>query len=424
VIISLSGDARDVGKRVGKLNAEDIRKHVREMTDGWRKRGLTDDQMRQRSEPFRRFADKFAPHWLDELHAIAAAADVDPDQYTAFLAGKYRDLFFVEECTSFLAVGSATADGATLFHKNRDNVARAQCLLRKKIAHSSAPFGFYGVGDTSDIGLMMMVNERGVAGSADVGGPAEDRPKGKGVMNPYILRLVAERAERCEDALEIVQQCLRDGWYAGGSTVGTNWLFADRFGKGLRVAQNSYQEEHWFFEDTVALLAREETEGARLITDKKGRITLADMNAAATHPSICFATSVSALSVRIDPDKPAELSSVWTALPAWSPYVPLLPAVDGVPKSIADGAFFEKAYELRRLDEQPDNPNTLMLPDAFVRARDKCQREIYAESAELERRIRAASDDGKLDEARQVATERMLSLCDKAMAFVQAGAGA
>ena len=86
-------------------------------------------------------------------------AGVQPECYVAFLAGKWRSLFFIHECTSFLAVGEATADGATLFHKNRDNVAREQWIYRKKIVHSSNPAAFYGVGDTSDMGLSMMVND-------------------------------------------------------------------------------------------------------------------------------------------------------------------------------------------------------------------------------------------------------------------------
>ena len=417
-MVSLVGDARTVGERWGTLNAEDIRRHVSTMLDGWRTRGLSDKQMVEKSEPFRRFAAKFAPHWLDEIAAIAGAAGVRPERYTAFQAGKYRGLFFVHECTSFLAVGDATADGATLFHKNRDNVAREQSAYYKRIVHPSRPAGFHSTGDTSDTGLMMMVNDHGVAGSADTGGLREDRPKGDGVMNPHILRLIAERAERVEDALAIIQQTIREARYAGGSTTGTNWLFADRYGTGMRVAQNSHEEKHWVFKDTTAFLARGTTAGAKLITDKKGRITLRDMNAAAAHPSICFETSISALTVRIDPKEPADLSSVWFALPACSPYVPVFPAGKAAPRPLVDGTCFEDGRELlklRKAGAKDGFGRGVVLAKTAAELRAAVQDELYAEAESVERAIRAARARGDMGKAAKLAADGSAAACTRLM---------
>ena len=227
------------------------------MFDRWRERGLSDQERSNRTEPLRRFIDRFAPAWMDEIEACAGAVEMPTQQYLAFLAGKYRDLFFVDECTSFAALGTATADGAPLFHKNRDNLDRPQCAYHKKLLHASRPAGFYATGDTSDLGVMMVVNEHGLAGSADMTSPVrEGHPKGRGVANPYILRLIAEQAECCEHALEIVQQMIRDGWYAGGTKAGTHWLFADRSGKALRVTQNATKEEHEYVKNGVVFLIR------------------------------------------------------------------------------------------------------------------------------------------------------------------------
>ena len=417
-LVTLSGGAREVGRALGELNAEDIRLHVNQVLGGWRGRGLSDDDIIERSDPFRRFARRFAPFWLDEFAACAEAAGVSPDLFVAYNAGKYRALFFVDECTSYLAVGAATADGASLFHKTRDNVARAQSAYRKRIVDPSRPAGFYAVGDTSDTGLMMMVNEHGLAGSADVGGLPEDRPKGRGVMNPYILRLIAERAERCEDALEIVQETIRDGWYAGGASAGTHWLFADRFGKGLRVAQNSHEEKHWFFEDDVAFLARGNTNGAQIVREKKGEIALRDLNAAAFHPDICRASSISALTVRIDPDDPSELTSVWVALPAWIPYVPLFPAARGVPREVVDGTVFRNGYALRELATGAEASSAMLLPEDFVGGRRVVQEELYADAAQAERAIRELRERGEADAAAEVATEGAISASTKLVAFL------
>lgn len=422
-LVVLRGDARSVGRRFGHLNAEDVRQDVGKLLAAWQSRGLSRKAMRERAEPFRRFTAKFAPAWMDEMAACAAAADVPVDDYVSCMAGKYRDLFFVDECTSFAAVGSATADGASLFHKTRDNVARPQCAYYKRVEHDSKPAGFFAVGDTSDQGLMMMVNDHGLAGSADMGGLPEDRPKGRGVMNPYILRLIAERAECCRDALEIIREMIRDGWYAGGRTTGTHWLFADRSGQGLRVAQNSHREEHTFFRDDTFFLARGQTAGAALVTGNKGHITLRDMNAAAAHPTICFRSSISALTVRIDPKQPAELSSVWVALPAWAPYLPLFPAAGGVPTPVADGRYFAAGYPWLEFALPAAKGGGFGSGVAFselpAQQRAAVQEELYKQAEEAQQRIVAAHGRGRLAEAAAIATDATRTACARATRWLK-----
>jgi len=415
-IVSLRGDARSVGEQFGRLNAEDIRKHTAHMIDHWRKRGLSDDELVARSRPFHRFAEKFAPAWLDEIEACSNAAGVLPEDFLAYQTGKYRSLFFAHECTSFAAVGAATEDGAAIFHKNRDNYARDQSAYKKKIIDSSNSAGYYAIGDTSDVGVMMMVNEHGLAGSADMGGLPEDRPKGDGVMNPHILRLIAERAERCEDALEIIQQTVRDGWYAGGKSSGTHWLFADRHGKALRVAHNSHEEQHWFYEDDVVFLARGKTEGAGLAREKMGHITVRDINAAASHPDICNCGSISALTVRIDPESPADLSGVWVALPAWSPYVPLYPMAQGVPRAVLDGTWFRKGYQMLS-QHSGTKSGGVAFSETYRQWRSTVQEEIYSDDEKVTRQIRTAYDDGSKDLAQRIANDALTRDLDKAMAF-------
>ncbi|MEA1952319.1 MAG: carcinine hydrolase/isopenicillin-N N-acyltransferase family protein [Planctomycetota bacterium] len=420
-LVDLSGDPKTVGSRFGAANAGDIKKHMKAVLGDWRKRGLSDADMIRKSEPFRHFTAKFAPAWAEEDNACAIRAGVRPELYTAFLAGKYRNLFFVDECTSFFALGETTADGAPLFHKNRDNAPREQCAYRKRVRHSSRPAAFHATGDTSDSGLMMMVNEHGLAGSADTGGLKETRPKGRGVMNPYILRLIAERAERCEDALEIIQEMIRDGWYAGGSKTGTNWFFADRYGKGLRVAQNSHEEKHWFFRDTIVFSTRGDTAGAKIVQAKKGKVTLADMNAAATHPSICFGSSISGLTVRIDPKHPAQLNSVWFALPCISPYVPLYPLATGTPKVILDGKSSTAGRGLLSLVLKPGRQKWARgakLAGELLESHQQTQDAIYARDKLVQDKIEKAFVSGSNDDARQLATQGVLDGCSTLMDYL------
>lgn len=414
------GEAAVLGRRQGELAGEDIRRQVADMLGGWRERGLTAADLRERRRPFERFAECFAPYWLDEAAGLAAVTEVDEGELLAYLAGKYRELFFVEDCTSFAAVGSATADGRTLFHKNRDNAARNQACWYKSVTDSSGPAGFCTVGDTSDLGPMMMVNDHGLAGSADMGGLDETRPRGRGVMNPYILRLIAERAERCEDALEIIQQMIRDEWYAGGAKTGTHWLFADRFGRALRVAQNAEREEHWLVEDEIVFLARGETEGAALVTGRRGQVTVTDMQAAATHPTICFTSSISGLTVQIDPRQPARLTTAWPALPAWSPAMPVYLAARTVPLVLANGDFYRAGETLlaRREDNAALFGAGMVLPEELTTSRRGLQLELQAAAAGTESRLREALEQGPAAEAAELAVNGMASASEQVMAWL------
>ena len=388
-LFSLTGTAREVGSRFGSINRDDVRKHVADVMAGWRKRGLSNEQAVLRSKPFRRFAERFGPHWLEEADACAAAAETPVDHYIAYLAGKYRSLFFTEDCTSFAAAGDATADGAAIFHKNRDNARRAQSTYHKRITDAAGAAGFFAVGDTSDMGLMMMVNDRGLAGSADMGGLPETRPRGDGVMNPYILRLIAERAESCQQALDIIQQTITDGWYAGGKTSGTHWLFADKFGTILRVAQNSVQEKHWFHRDRSVFLAREGTESSRILKAAHGRLTVRHFHEAARSRDLCFGSSISALTVRIDPTSAIAGATVWTALPAWSPFLPLFPIAGGVPLAIADGTCFDIGYRLLKFNGGPQRAaKNLDFAEKFRVSRREFQDRLYTEAAQVQKQFR------------------------------------
>ncbi|HUT89407.1 MAG TPA: C45 family autoproteolytic acyltransferase/hydrolase [Thermoguttaceae bacterium] len=416
-MVSLTGDPQTVGKRFGTLNAESVRRGTHDAIAGWRQRGLSRDQMQERIEPFRRFVAKFAPAWMDEMAGCAEAAGVPVDDYVVYEGGSPREIILFHECTSFAAVGSATADGAPLFQRIRDNRG-TNCAFQKKVLHRSSPAGFYAFGNTPlAIAVSAMVNEHGLAGSADMGGLAEDRPTGRGVMNSHVIRLIAERAERTEDALDILQQMIRDRWYAGGK-VGTHWLFVDRFGQGLRVAQNSHEEQHHFFEDDVAFLRRGDTAAGRLVTENKGRLTFRDMIVAGRHRDICGTTSIAGLSVRVDPERPAELSSVWMAQPAWAPYVPLFPIARAVPKEMVDGTSFLRGHDLLKLRSGSDANTGDFFGGPIGEKRRAFQEQLFADAADVEKRIRDAVARGQTEEAIRLAGHGARTSCARVMQFL------
>jgi len=176
--------------------------------------GVREAELVRRAARFVRIAGECAPHWLEEAAAAASAAGVDGEVYVAFLAGVYRSLFLGSECTSY-AFAPSRAGGAVLFHKNRDNADRDQAAF---VLSQAAPGlnRFIAVSDASVLACMMMVNERGLAGSADMGGPPVKEPRYRGMMKTFLLRHVAERAADCREALAIVREFVERGWYAGG----------------------------------------------------------------------------------------------------------------------------------------------------------------------------------------------------------------
>jgi len=417
-LVSLIGTPDEIGQRFGTLNASDIREHVDAVWADWAKRGLSEAAVLEKTQPFVRFCEKFGPHWLVETAACAQAAEVSHERYLAYLAGKYRSLFFTDDCTSFAAAGDATADGAAIFHKNRDNATRAQSAYCKRLTRVPGVTGFYATGDTSDLGLMMMVNDKGLAGSADTGGLKETHPKGRGVMNPYILRLIAERAERCEDALEIIQETIRDGWYAGGSRTGTHWLFADRFGTILRVAQNSVEEQHWYHRDTVVFLARGETPAATAMKSATGKLTVRDFQTAACSRDICFGSSISALTVRIDPKRAIAGGTVWFALPAFAPAIPLHTDAPAVPAPVVDGRMYRAGYELLKLRSGNGKTNfgtPLVFTEDYLERRRQLQDELYANALRTEASL--AERNGDDPTRKSIASQAMLAAWERCRAW-------
>jgi len=358
----LTGTPDELGRLWGKINAADIRAHLDQFLElAHTQHGLDAEELVRRAEPYCEMMGELAPHWLIEARAAAEAAQVEVPLYHAFLAGKYRGLLFHEECTSYAAVGSATADGRPLFHKNRDNVLRPQSFYRKHtLGAGREVLPFIAVGDTSDMGVMMAVNAAGLAGSADQAG-REPRPHFRGLMNPYGLRLIAEQATTCEEAVEIVRSMTRSGFYAGGDII-TRWTFADCSGTAMTVF-NTHDEctvEQHTVDGAIWTVQREGL--AQLLESRRGTLTAADMNEASRLPGVCVPGNCSSMTVAIDPREPQTFTCAWAALgPAnRTAYFPLYMARAGTPRAYLDGSVF-------RYSEGPVLPEAAA---AFERADD------------------------------------------------------
>ncbi|MEW6357309.1 MAG: hypothetical protein AB1696_13345 [Planctomycetota bacterium] len=336
----LCGSPSAIGEAWGAVNAVKIREHIGAFLEEWRGKGLTEDDLLQRAKRGNQIIERMAPHWREESDAIARRAEINPDLYNAYLIGKYRNILS-RECTSFAAVGEATGDGRPLFHKNRDNVDRWQAgYVKKTKVPREDIYGFVAVGDVSDTGVMMMVNEKGLAGSADTG-TADPRWFGEGLMNPYGLRYIAEKAETCEQALSTIIWMTEDRLYAGGA-LQTNWLFVDASGTALRVVNANEEIVDYQFVHSGVLL-NYEREGLRSLLDGNvGRIDGRLMRRASRLPSVSLDSTICAMTAEIEPDRPAEMTCAWIALgnPSECPYVPMLMAADETPQEMLDGMLY------------------------------------------------------------------------------------
>jgi hypothetical protein len=341
--IEFAGGPREIGTLWGKTNAPSIRNDFQGyFITPARAEHITDAMLVERSAKFVRICNEIAPHWLKEAEAIADAAGLDRRLYIAFIAGVYRSLSLHDECTSYAVAPQFAERNLILFHKNRDNAPKAQSAAI--IASSVHGINkFITITDASVLASMMMVNDKGLAGSADTGGTlAVDRPAYRGMMNTFILRHIAETASTCQDALGIIQSFVKKGWYAGGGSTGTHWLFVDRSGAILEVSNNSDRVEYRYHSGERAYFSvREDTKAAQSLAHGESPITFRLFHEISRDPSICFDTSIAGLTAVIDARRPDFLTSAWIGLPARGLSFVLLMGGKGTPLPLVDGTAYE-----------------------------------------------------------------------------------
>ena len=314
--IQLSGSPAEIGAAWGQLNADVIHQDMKAtFFKPAREKGLTDADLLERGQRFAEICEIVAPHWLEEARAAARAARVDPELYTAYIGSVYRFLFLGDECTSYAVSKEFTAGNAILFHKTRDNQDRPQsaCLVSSDLPGVNR---FITVSDASILACMMMVNEKGLAGSADMGGLRPVTPRFRGMMNTFVLRHIAERAATCDDAERILRDFVEKGYYAGGGKTGTHWLFVDRHGTILELSNNEQEVVAKKHDQKVYFSLRQESAAARTLEAAEEPIDFHLFHGVSRDASMCFDSSISGMTVEIHAGRPADLTCAWLALPA------------------------------------------------------------------------------------------------------------
>jgi hypothetical protein len=318
-------------------------------------------------------------YWIEELNAIADTADLDRELYIAFTFGRYRDLALLYEgvgCTSFAVVSPATKDGQIIFHKTRETSPDLQSAYLKKITDvpsgDKKPYKFFGEMGTADTGVSFFVNEKGLAGGADVPrqwqhkeyyvDPAEedkpfvDPPKYDGFMNHYIPRYIAEHCKDVDEAGRVLHDFVDKGYIASGKW-GTNYLFVDAKGQVLQIADDCREivEER---KNPVMEVEGEEYKGIYFTVHREndygtpedalvsnyGGITVELVNSPSVskHPAMWnFARAQSSSTILIDPEYPSELTTIFVSLPAYGYGVPFFMGAQKTPRALMDGTVYD-----------------------------------------------------------------------------------
>lgn len=340
-VIHLSGNPAEIGAAWGRMNGAHIRADMeKNFVAPARERGLDAAALIARGERFVEICGEVAPHWLEEARAIAVAADVEPDLYLAYIGSVYRQLFLGDECTSYTVHRNYTRNNALLFHKTRDNVEKPQaaCIVASAVPGVNT---FITVSDAAVLACMMMVNDKGLVGSADTGGTlGAGRPKFRGMMNTFILRQIAERAATCEEALAIVREFVDKGYYAGGGRTGTHWLFLDRTGTILEVSNHADKVEAVYHDEKVYFSLREDSKAADTLRAAQPPIDFLTFHNVSRDPSMCLPSSISGMTVELDPEHPDLLTCAWFTLPAWGPAFPLFLGGTATPLPLVNGEVY------------------------------------------------------------------------------------
>ncbi len=354
--LDLCGTPAQIGERWGTVNRQAICNAMERYLAKAKTEKLSEKTLIERAQPFVEIVKQVAPHWIDEARAIAQAAGLDADLYLSFLANSPRGIGF-HECTSYAVARQFTQDHAIFFHKNRDNVdcEQAAYVLASSVAGVNK---FIAITNASAVNCSMMVNDKGLAGSADYPAhltrkgdphallPEPAEPRFRGMMNDFLLRHIAERAADCSQALNIIRDFSNQGYYAGGTVNGTHWLFVDRTGTIMEVSSNARHVVSKIHTQKVYFSRQDGSPAATQLRQAAQPIDFHLFHNVSRDPSICLASSISGMTVEIDAEHPDVLSCAWISLPAKSLAFPVFMGGRKTPRCLVSGDLYQTGKPL------------------------------------------------------------------------------
>ena len=283
-------------------------------------------------------------------------------------------------CTSLMVFSDLTGNGTNILHKNRDSASR-KILISTNAPGTERRWIALGSG-----GVNIGLNSSGVAGGMNSGEKCIDPPAVKGRKStPKMLQVILENSDSAAQAVEKLQQLVKDGDYSHGSR-GSVFMFMDsregyvcettgkvctaqRFVTGYTVRASNWQNPNMYQysrEDYEIYLKASNRAyiaiaGLNRMLDKNGKITLPEIFKHSRHHippkqspfkrSICGKTTNSAASVEIDKEYPQVLSTMYATIghPRHTVYVPIPITAENIPSVMKNRKWSMKAFT--RLDE-------------------------------------------------------------------------
>lgn len=400
-LVCLEGTPAEVGSAFGGANAADIQAEV----SGFLADGGDRNALLRATARYRELVERYAPHWLEEAAALAESAGVQAEDYVAYQGAKYRGVNR-PECFTYFSAPANNSEKVTLFHKNRDNVGRPQsAYVKGRRLSGQAVYRFAAIGDTSDMGTMMGLNERGLAAAADTG-PSDPNPRYRGMMNPDVMRLILEQAADAHEAQALLERIHRDRAYAGGK-IATNWMFADRHGRALRLCQYHERLEEAHDQDGMLVMGEDERGNVVLhaLREARGDVTPALMNRLSRTPPVLADGNISGMTAAIPSSEVELFGYAECALchAGRTAYVPLYLGCAATPRAMVDGTLYRLSVAQR--------PDLSFAADDFESALSS-ERECFEAAA------RTAREEQGVDAAREVLTQGCLTLANRAAEYL------
>jgi len=262
---------------------------------------------------------------------------------------------------------------------------------------------FMAVTDASVIACMMMVNDKGLAGSADTGGLPVKKPRYRGMMNTSLLRLVAEKASTCGEALQLVEEFVEKGYYAGGGNTGTHWLFVDAQGTIMEVSNNSAEVKSTVHTGKVYFSARNDTNAPRILEEATTPISFSTFHNVSRDPSMCFDSSISGMSVNIHRSHPDLLTCAWISMPARGLSFPLYMGCREVPIALVSGDVFALSEKV----------------DVHPRIWQRIEASTLTSEKYLEREVKELLEENKREEAQEKVNAWVRDCADSYLAILE-----
>ena len=170
--------------------------------------------------------------------------------------------------------------------------------------------------------------------------PAE--PRYRGMMSGSLLRHIAERASTCREALDMIEDFVKRGYWAGGDVNGSHWLFVDRTGTILEVSNNARHVVSKVHDGKVYFSRFVDGAAARKLRESEGPVDFALFHGVARDKSMCFKSSIAGMTAEIYPAHPELLTCAWISLPVRAASFPILMGQSGTPGALLNG----EAYDL------------------------------------------------------------------------------